>query len=580
MADEGRATAGQPSKNEKLKEASDSLRGSLADELANAAPNVTGSAANLLKFHGTYQQDDRDQRAAARRTGEGGRAHSFMVRTKLPAGALPGPAYLAFDRLAGEYANGTLRITTRQDIQFHGVLKRNLAGTLRAINAALVTTLGACGDVVRNTTACPAPYGEAVRLGFDALAHAISDHFLPRTHAYAEIFLDGEPFTDGDAPSAGGSAPEEPFYGATYLPRKFKIGLGLPHDNCIDVHTNDLALLAVLDERGELEGWDLFAGGGLGMSFGVRTTYPRLATPFGFIPAGEEIELCEAVVAVQRDHGNRSDRKQARLKYLLDDWGTARFREAVAAQLGRPLAASRGVPVDAITDHLGWGDLADGRLALGLYVANGRIQDTDTVLVRTALREAVTRFGLDVRMTAQQNVLLIGVAPEDRDALTALLDVYGVSTQPPLAMRRAAMACPALPTCGLAVADAERVLPAIVDALEDVLIDLHLDAEPLSVRMTGCPNGCARPWVSDIGFVGRSLGLYNVYVGGNPEGTRMNSLVAELIHEDRLVETLRPALTAYARARAPGESFGDYCLRRGPAQIARLIEDAQSVATR
>jgi sulfite reductase (ferredoxin) len=573
MADAGRAEAGKPSGNEILKAGSQALRGALLDELANTQPNVTGPSANLLKFHGTYQQDDRDARAALRRDGKSGRTHSFMVRTKLPAGDVPAGAYLELDQLAGAYANGTLRITTRQDIQFHGVLKRNLVRTLRAVNEALITTLGACGDVVRNVTACPAPAGESARLGFEALAHAISDHFLPRTHAYAELFLDGEPYQPSDG------APEEPFYGAAYMPRKFKIGLGLPHDNCIDVHTNDLALIAVLDADGAIAGWDVFAGGGLGMSFGAKTTYPRLASPLGYVPAGDEIAICEAVAIVQRDNGNRSDRKQARLKYLIDGWGEQRFHDEVAAQYGKPLPPGRAAPLTEIADHLGWGEMPDGRLYLGLYVANGRIKDDGTARQRSAIRTLVQRFGLGVRFTAQQNVLLTGVAPDDRTAVEAVLAEHGVAVTPPLPLRRAALACPALPTCGLAVADAERALPAVVDELEEIVAALGLEDEPLSVRMTGCPNGCARAWVSDIGFVGRSRGLYNVYVGGNPQGTRLNALVAELVPQERLAAALQPALAAYARERDAEESFGDFCLRLGQERIARLVEQALAVET-
>ncbi|MHB8576758.1 MAG: NADPH-dependent assimilatory sulfite reductase hemoprotein subunit [Dehalococcoidia bacterium] len=571
MADQGKITPGQPSKNEFLKAGSNALRGSLAAELEleNDANAVGGASANLLKFHGVYQQDDRDRRTELRRAGSGGREHTFMVRTKLPGGFLTGAAYLELDRLAGRYANGTLRITTRQDIQFHGVLKRNLKRTLRAVNDSLITTLGACGDVVRNVVTCPAPNEENGRLRLLELAREISDHFLPATKAYAELFLDGEPYTPDAA-----AEPEEPFYGATYLPRKFKIGLALPHDNCIDVHTNDLGLLAVLDGE-TLIGWDVLIGGGLGMSYGVKTTYPRLATPIAFARPEELMDVIEAIVLVQRDHGDRSDRKQARLKYLVDKRGSDWFRDELAQRLGRTPEPPVNERVTAIEDHLGWGTQPDGDWFLGLYVENGRIRDTERVQQRTALRRAVERFALGLRFTPQQNVLLTGVAAADRRALVSLLAEHGVSVQPPAAARRAAMACPALPTCGLAVADAERALPEVVDELEAVLYELGLEEEPLSVRMTGCPNGCARPWVADIGFVGRTAGAYNVYVGGNPEGTRLNTLVAELVTQGQLVVTLRPLLEAYHDDRLPDEGFGDFCLRRGPVQLARLVEQVR-----
>lgn len=577
MADEGRATPGQPSKNEKLKAGSDSLRGSLAEELAGADASVNGAAANLLKFHGVYQQDDRDERAALRASGAGGREHSFMVRTKLPGGAVTATVYAELDRLAGTYGNGTLRVTTRQDIQFHGVLKRNLKRTLREVNDALITTLGACGDVVRNVVVCPAPTAENERYGLQSLARAISDRFLPRTRAYAELFLDGDAYapekTDNLQPDG---VPEEPFYGETYLPRKFKIGLALPHDNCLEVHTNDLGLLAVLEENGNLRGWDVLVGGGLGMSFGSKSTYPKLAEPVAFARPHELMEIIDAIVGIQRDNGNRSDRKQARIKYLLDRWGVERFREEMTLRLGRTPEPAVNQRVLGVADHLGWGEQSDGRFFLGLHVENGRIKDEGRLLLRTALRLAVQRFHLGVHFTPQQNLLLTGVAPDDREALVLLLHEHRVSIEAPLAMRRAAMACPALPTCGLALAEAERALPAVVDELEGLLVKLGLEDEPLSVRMTGCPNGCARPWVADLGFVGRTANAYNVYVGGNPEGTRLNTLVAELVPAERLAETVRPLLELYRRQRRLDEGFGDFCLRRGPAALAKLIAGASA----
>ncbi|HLZ71245.1 MAG TPA: NADPH-dependent assimilatory sulfite reductase hemoprotein subunit [Dehalococcoidia bacterium] len=572
MADSGRAVAGAPSKVEQIKTSSNALRGSLADELAREGDALGGPAASLLKFHGVYQQDDRDRRAELRHAGEGGRQHMFMVRTKLPAGAISGAAYLELDRLAGRYANGSLRITTRQDIQLHGVLKRNLRRTLREINDALLTTLGACGDVVRNVVCCPAPTAENQRLRLLETARALSDHFLPRTRAYAELFLDGEPYAA--AADAADAAEQEPFYGAAYLPRKFKIGLALPHDNCIDVHTNDLGLLAVL-ERGRLRGWDLLAGGGLGMSFGVRTTYPRLASPIAFVPADELFAAVEAVVAIQRDFGNRSDRKRARLKYLIDEWGVEAFREELGKRLGKTPARPVNPPITGIADHLERGEQPDGRFFLGLYVENGRIRDDEHAHLRTALRRAVQRFNLDLRFTPQQNVLLTSIRREDEHPLLALLAEHGVSVKPPLPARRAAMACPALPTCGLAIADAERALPAVVDDVEELLIHLGLGAEPLSIRMTGCPNGCARPWVADIGLVGRTGGAYNVYVGGNPEGTRLNGLVAELVPPRKVAATLRPLFEKFRIERHGSEGFGDFCERVGHATLAQEVERAR-----
>jgi len=315
----------------------------------------------------------------------------------------------------------------------------------------------------------------------------------------------------------------------------------------------------------------VLVGGGLGMSFGAKDTYPRLADPVAFVTPDALPAMIEAVVILQRDHGNRSDRRQARIKYLLDRWGIERFREELSRYLGYTPALPVGEPVRGISDHLGWGEQSDGRFFLGLYVENGRIQDTPIQRQRTGVREAVSRFGLGVCLTPQQNLLLTNIAATDRESVVELLTAHRVSIEPPLPARRAAMACPALPTCGLAIADAERALPEVVTELEATLIELGLAGEPLSVRMTGCPNGCARPWVADIGFVGRTAGTYNLYVGGNPEGTRLNTLVAELVPVEALVSTLRPLLTAYRDGRRPDEGFGDFCLRRGAATLARLL---------
>jgi sulfite reductase (ferredoxin) len=537
---------GPKSKVELHKETSDGLRGTLPEEMAARGTPLSDGAKALIKHHGVYEQDDRD----GRKRGE--RAHSFMVRSKIPGGVLTAEQYLVHDDLATRHANGTLRITTRQDFQLHGVLKGDVRPALAEINHALLTTLGACGDVVRNVACCPAPATGALRAEVDRVVAAISERLLPRTRAYHELWLDGEIVHGGET--------VEPFYGTAYLPRKFKIGVALPGDNCIDVFTQDLGLVAFADERGALAGFDVLVGGGLGMTHTKPGTFPRLGDLLGFVPPEHALATVEAIVAVQRDHGDRGDRRHARLKYLIHDRGLAWFRREVEAILPFRLAPERPLPPFELELHLGWQRQDARRSSLGLSVENGRLSGR----LRAGVRAVVERLRPEVRLTANQDLLLAGIDDERRAEVDRILREHHVLPPEALSLARThSMACPALPTCGLALAEAERALPAVIDRLELELAALGLGGEKLTIRMTGCPNGCARPYVADLAFVGRSLDRYLVLVGGRRDGSRLNRAWLDLVPASSLVDAVLPLFRLFRDARRPGESFGDFCDRLG-----------------
>jgi sulfite reductase (ferredoxin) len=554
---------GKPARSavEQVKENSRALRGTIAADLAGDGDKFGEGDKNLLKFHGTYQQEDRDARKARR--GEGlGKFHIFMVRCKIPGGRVTADQYLALDELTGKYANGTLRFTTRQGIQFHGVLKRNLKGTIAGINRTLLTTLGACGDVNRNVMACPAPL-PGPRQQLQAAANAVAAHLAPRTRAYHEIWLDGQPADlPGDDP--------EPIYGKAYLPRKFKIGFGLPEDNCIDVFAQDLGMLAIV-ESGRVAGYNVLVGGGMGKTHGNDKTFPHLARPICHIEEKDYLPIAEAVVRLFRDHGNRADRKRARIKYLVHDWGVEKFRGMLSEYAGRSLPPALPLEVTGLDLHLGAHPQGDGKWWYGLSIENGRVKDDGAHRLRSGLRAIVSRFRPELRITPMQDVLVCGLSSSDRVSLEAMLDEYGIPRPAQVsATRRHSLACPAIPTCGLAISEAERSLPGILDELESALRDLGLPDAKLGVRMTGCPNGCARPYQSDIGIVGRSGDKYQLLVGGRIQGDRLNFELRDLTPRGEIIATLRPLLRRYREDRQGEESFGDYCARLGP-EITRAI---------
>lgn len=528
------------------------LRGTIAETLASAATHFGPDDVHLLKFHGIYQQDSRDERRVREAAGEG-KAYSFMVRVAIPAGAVTAEQYLALDALADRYANGTLRVTSRQGFQFHGVLKGSLKPAIGAINRDLLTTISACGDVQRNVMGCAAPLGDADHAAVRAVAESLARELRPASRAYHEIWLDGEKQISTEA--------EEPFYGAQYLPRKFKTAVGLSNDNCVDVWAQDVGLLAIV-EQGRIRGFNLLVGGGLGMTHHKADTTARLAEPLGFVPTEHGVEAVRIVAAIFRDAGNRADRRHARLKYLLAEWGVDRFREEFRRRASFPLTAAMALPPLPFHDHLGRHRQADGRWFYGVFVQSGRIADTGAARLKTALRDVVERFRPGVHLTAQQNLLLTGLDAGSLDQVEAILRRHGVTPATELAaVRRYSMACPALPTCGLAVAESERAIPALLEELDAELTALGLRDVPLTLRMTGCPNGCARPYTADLAFVGRSLGLYNVYVGGGLSGDRLVDLFRADVRQEDLVAAVRPLLARWAAERKGAEGLGDFYQR-------------------
>jgi sulfite reductase (ferredoxin) len=564
------AEAAKPSAVEVIKENSRALRGTIGQELANPdVDHLNESDKNLLKFHGSYQQEDRDARKNRRADGLG-KHYMFMVRCKIPGGRMTADQYLALDDLTGKFANHTLRVTTRQSIQFHGILKRDLKATIAGINECLLSTLGACGDVNRNVMACPAPHRhDAVRDDMQAAAAAIAAHLAPRTGAYHEIWLNGQSLNGENGHSGQGEY--EPLYGKVYLPRKFKIGLALPEDNCVDVYAQDLGLLAVA-EGGRVSGYNVLVGGGMGRSHGNAKTFPHLGRAICYVPAGDVVAAAEAVVRLFRDHGNRADRKRARIKYLVHDWGVERFREVLAPYLPGPLELPRPVEVTNLDLHLGWHPQGDGKWYYGVSVENGRVKDEGDFRLRTALRTLVTRYRAEVRLTPQQDVLLCGLPSAALSDVERTLADHGVKTPERLTpVQRYSLACPAIPTCGLAISESERTLPGIIDELEAALAELGLGGETLGVRMTGCPNGCARPYQSDVGIVGRSGDKYQLLVGGHVHGHRLNFTLKDLVPRAAIVPTLRPLLAHFRDGRRPGESFGDFCTRLGVERLQALL---------
>ncbi|MCL6636447.1 MAG: NADPH-dependent assimilatory sulfite reductase hemoprotein subunit [Alicyclobacillus sp.] len=545
------------SKIEVIKRNSRHLRGTLEEALQDGRPLFDEDNVQVLKFHGVYQQDDRDLRQKLKKEGKE-KHYMMMVRARIPGGVLTPEQYLAFDELADRYSEyGSLRITTRQTFQLHGILKGDLKATIRAINEALLTTLGGCGDQVRNTITCAAPGHEAYHAEIREDLLAIVDCASAKTHGYHEIWLDGEKLP------LGAEAGEEPLYGDIYLPRKFKIAIAIEGDNCLDVYANDLGIVAHVDGE-HVTGYTLLVGGGMGRTASVKDTYPRLATPVAYVERHELLEAVVAVITVQRDYGNRADRRYARFKYTLDERGIDWFRAELAARLGRPLAEPRPLHWQRAHDHLGWHVQRPGYGYLGVYVPNGRLRDTETARYKSALREIVAEFRPSVRLTTQQNIILADLPEAARPLVEQKLKAAGIPLVDELsALRQSAMACVALPTCGLATAESERALPGLLPQFEQLFADYGLADERISIRMTGCPNGCARPYIGDIAFVGRSLGKYDIFLGGDFYGTRLNQLYKELVPIDQLVAEIRPLVAAYAAERQPGEGFGDYCHRVG-----------------
>ncbi|GCE27343.1 sulfite reductase subunit beta [Dictyobacter alpinus] len=553
---------GEGSKVEHIKIESNYLHGQIVEELQQDTPRFTEDQVQLIKFHGMYQQEDRDARQARKAAGTE-KAYQFMIRSRIPGGALTAEQYLVQDDLSERYGNHTMRITTRQSFQLHGILKGDIHSTIHSINESLLSTLAACGDVNRNVMACPAPVSSRAQAQIQDIAHKLALHLAPKSKAYHEIWIDNEKV----ASSEEEEETIEPMYGQTYLPRKFKIGVAYPGDNCVDTFTQDIGFVARIENE-ELVGFTAVIGGGMGSTHGKKETFPRLANPFADVTVEQVLQVAETIITVQRDYGDRTNRRHARMKYVVEERGIPWFRQQVEERLGYTLSDPSEVHFHDVDHHLGWHEQADGNWFLGLHIENGRLKDTETRQLKTGLRTVVKEFQPNIRLTGQQNILLVDIPAEQRSAIEARLQEFGIATDPKDAgAYRYAMACPALPTCGLAVAEAERALPDVVTILENNLRALGLDNEKLSFRMTGCPNGCARPYMGDVGFVGRSRDLYNVHVGGDWSNTRLNTIYAQNVNVKDIPATLQPLFVLWHDERQDGEGFGDYCHRIGIEQL-------------
>ncbi len=542
---------------EKLKEGSRYLRGTIEESLADSVTGaVTEGDTKLLKFHGTYQQDDRDLRVERMRQ-KLEPAYSFMVRVRMPGGVCTPQQWLQLDELARKYANNSLRITTRQTFQFHSVVKRNLKNTIAGINHALLSTIAACGDVNRNVVCHNNPYLSPLHKTVYEWAKRLSNHFLPQTRAYHEIWMDEEKVV-GTPPQN-----EEPLYGETYLPRKFKIGIALPPSNDIDVFGQDLGLIAIA-KGNRLVGFNVCVGGGMGMSHSEPATYPRLGDVIGFCTPSQLLEVAETIIKIQRDFGNRSDRKQARLKYTIDSRSLDWFKAELTQRLGWPLQPAQPFQFASNGDPFGWAEDSKGRWHLALCLLSGRIKDTPDQPLMTGLREIAKIHKGDFRLTTNQNLTIANISKTNKPRIEALLEKYRIPMPERFSgVRRNAMSCVALPSCGLAMAESERSLPGFLARLEAVMDKVGLSHEPITVRVTGCPNGCARPYIGEIALVGKSLGHYNLYLGAGFAGQRLNKLYRESLTEDEIIAALTPLLEHYARERQEGEHFGDFVIRAG-----------------
>ena len=540
--------------NEDIKEKSRLLRGTIAENIADSSTGaISEENAQLTKFHGLYLQDDRDVRQERRKQGLE-KAFAFMARVRLPGGRCTTQQYLVLDRIADERGGGTLRLTTRQTFQLHGILKGNVKPVIQAMHTVLLDSIAACGDVNRNVTAPANPERSPVHQQVYELAREFSAAMLPRSRAYHEIWLDEQMV-------AGGEPEIEPLYGATYLPRKFKTAFAVPPSNDVDLFSNDLGFIAILDE-GRLAGFNVAVGGGLGMSHGNAETFPRLADVIGFVTPDRVTPLGAAAIATQRDHGDRVNRKHARLKYTIEDRGLDWFKSEVERRAGFSLEPARPYAFTEIADRYGWHRGADGSWYFVLFVLSGRLQDTPGQQMKTALREIARIHGGDFRLTPSQNISISGVSDANKPAIEAILARCGLAEQNRRSgLRLNALACVALPTCGLALAESERALPPLLEKLEAILDDCGLRHDAISLRMTGCPNGCARPYLAEIGIVGKAPNKYQLYLGARYEGTRLNRLYAESLSLDAIVATLEPILRRYSAERAAGERFGDFCHR-------------------
>jgi len=551
---------------EEIKDDSIYLKGNLAEEMSSEGGAVSDDAYELLKFHGSYFGYDRDTATQRKKAGLE-KEWEFMVRMKAPGGRITAEQYAALDKICEDYANGTLRITTRETFQFHCILKHNMKPHIKAINDALLTTLGGCGDVVRNVMTSPAPIKDAVHEKLIEDTNIISAHTLPKTSAYHEIWLDGE-----NVARTSDNENYEPLYGKHYLPRKFKISVSVPEDNSMDALTHDLAIIQIW-EGGELKGYNLCLGGGLGMTHNKPDTYPRLATPIAFIEPDDLLKGVDAVVKLHRDYGDRTNRKHARLKYVVEENGIEWTRKTLEELFGSKMEDPKPMGDFKVVDHMGWHEQGDGKWYLGIAISSGRIEDRGDEKIRTALREVTAKYKPGIILTADQNIILSDIEEKDKQGLETELKNYGIKLAEELTkIDRYALACVALPTCGKALADAERIRIPMVAKIEEVMKKNNIIDEKISVRIAGCPNGCSRPYVGDIGIVGRMPGHYALFIGGDFEGTRLNTKILDRVPEENVSEVLDILFAKYVSQRNDKEEFGNYADRVGPSTLASLIE--------
>ena len=548
---------------ERIKAASDYLRGSIEASLADP---ITGAIApddtQLIKFHGSYQQTDRELESERKRQ-KLEPLYSFMIRVRVPGGVATPAQWQRMDALSDAYGSGALKLTTRQTFQLHGVLKRDLQATIQEFNDALLDSIAGCGDVNRNVMCAANPHESALHARVHAVAAAISARLTPRTTAYWDLWLDGEK-QYSSLVNAGEQPDAEPIYGPTYLPRKFKIALAVPPQNDADIFANDIGLVAIA-ENGQLTGFNVAIGGGMGMTFGMPETYPRLAEVIGYVPVAQVADVCEKVLMIQRDWGNRENRKLARLKYTIDRVGLLAFLDELRLRLGYDLEAARPYHFTGSGDSFGWSKGEDGREHLALFVEGGRVLNKPDMELKTALREIAAFHTGEFRLTGNQNLVIANIDPKHRARVQQTLEARGAwaQTQQQTALRLSSLACVALNTCSLAFAEAERYLPHLLDRLDQVIQANGLTDDGILIRMTGCPNGCARPYLGEIGLVGRALGRYNLYLGADHAGERLNKLHKEMLDEEGIVQELTPLLEGYAARRAPNERFGDFVIREG-----------------
>eukprot|EP01023_Acetabularia_acetabulum_P040136 TRINITY_DN3887_c0_g1_i12.p1 TRINITY_DN3887_c0_g1~~TRINITY_DN3887_c0_g1_i12.p1 ORF type:complete len:645 (-),score=124.94 TRINITY_DN3887_c0_g1_i12:1498-3432(-) len=566
------------SKVEIIKEKSDYLRHPLMEQLVNENPNISEEAMQLMKFHGSYQQDHREKRAFGQ-----GKFYQFMMRTRTPAGSVSNQLYLTMDDLADQFGNGTLRLTTRQAFQLHGVLKKDLKTVFSTVIKNMGSTLGACGDVNRNVLATPAPFKDRPEFQFaEDVARDIADLLAPQSGAYYDVWLDGEKWMSMEMENpkvvedrkynrfgTNFDNSPEPIYGSQFLPRKFKVAVTVPGDNSIDILTNDIGVVVITNDKGELQGYNIVVGGGMGRTHRNESTFPRLADALGYVDKDDIFHAIKAIVATQRDYGRRDDRKQARMKYLVDEWGIDKFRSVVEQYYGKSFENYKPLPPWKYIDYTGWHEQGDGKLFYGVFVQNGRIKGD----LKRAIRTIIERYELHSKITAHQNLILCDIDPQWKQDIDLTLRAAGVHDPSEMdQLDMLAMACPALPLCGLAIGEAERGLPDVLKRIRSLLVKVGLPDESMVVRMTGCPNGCSRPYMAELGFVGDGPNSYQLWLGGSTNQTRLAEVFMERLRVSELENTLEPIFFYWRLNRKGDEGFGDFCARVGFDAIREYVE--------